>query len=72
MEITAITRPCYMQEAESVSSSTSNVVLCCSRDMVKLWTVAGKRYMAGRHELAEVQGPDYSLYDDFPEELDEV
>jgi hypothetical protein len=42
------------------------------RDIVKLWTVAGQRYLAGRHELAGVQGPEYSLYDDFPEELNEV
>lgn len=42
------------------------------RDIVKLWKVSGSRYLAGRQELAEVQGPDYSLYDDFPEELNEV
>ncbi|EIE24458.1 hypothetical protein COCSUDRAFT_61884 [Coccomyxa subellipsoidea C-169] len=41
-------------------------------DIVKLWKVSGSRYLAGRQELAEVQGPDYSLYDDFPEELNEV
>ncbi|KAK9909479.1 hypothetical protein WJX75_002916 [Coccomyxa subellipsoidea] len=46
--------------------------LIMPQDIVKLWTVAGQRYLAGRHELAGVQGPEYSLYDDFPEELNEV
>ncbi len=49
-----------------------HVDICFCRDIVKLWRVAGDRYMAGRHQLAEAQGPEYSLYDDFPEDLNQV
>ncbi len=49
--------------------SKRNVLACRCRDIVKLWKLAGQRRKASAQQLRNTLGPDFSLWDDFPEEL---
>ncbi len=42
------------------------------RDIRVLWTLAGKRRAASAQQLQAALGPDYSLWDDFPEKPGEA
>ena len=39
-----------------------------SRDIRVLWKLAGQRRKASAQQLREALGPDFSLWDDFPEQ----
>ena len=49
--------------------SRSNALACCCRDIAKLWKLAGQRRKASAQQLRNTLGPDFSLWDDFPEEI---
>ena len=45
---------------------------CCCSDIEALWRIAGERYVAHPQDIQNTVGPDFSMWDAFPDEPGKV